>query len=240
MKLPERLTGNPYWKVKMDFLTDPAVLALQLVEELKSLTQPNTAVMRTISRSYSREINIASPDYVLKFTRLLCFEFGKRWIAYEILADHKAAFKTLGSVEIEEFGQGINSWWTVDSFARTLSGPAWLNGQIEDSLIHKWAHSTDLWWRRAALVSTVALNLRSKGGMGDVHRTLVVCNFLVDDREDMVVKALSWALRELVRHDPAAVKNYLDQNEHILAALVKREVRNKLNTGLKTPNFAGK
>jgi 3-methyladenine DNA glycosylase AlkD len=58
---------------------------------------------------------------------------------------------------------------------------------------------------------------------------------LVDDKDDMVVKAMSWALRELVNHDPQAVSNFLAENESRLAARVKREVRNKLQTGLKNP-----
>jgi 3-methyladenine DNA glycosylase AlkD len=85
------------------------------------------------------------------------------------------------------------------------------------------------------LVSTVALNVRSHGGYGDVPRTLAVCRLLADDHEDMVVKALSWALRELVVHDPNAVWAFLDEHEHVLAARVKREVRHKLKTGLKNP-----
>jgi 3-methyladenine DNA glycosylase AlkD len=148
---------------------------------------------------------------------------------------HKKTFKTLGEHEIEEFGQGIDSWGKVDSFSRWLAGPAWLVGQISDDLIHKWARSGDKWWRRAALVSTVALNVRSHGGYGDTERTLTVCEMLVDDPEDMVVKALSWALRELVVHDPDAVREFLKIHDAALAARVKREVRNKLTTGLKNP-----
>jgi 3-methyladenine DNA glycosylase AlkD len=62
-----------------------------------------------------------------------------------------------------------------------------------------------------------------------------VCRLLVADHEDMVVKALSWALRELVVHDPQAVGAFLEEHEGVLAARVKREVRNKLMTGLKNP-----
>jgi 3-methyladenine DNA glycosylase AlkD len=58
---------------------------------------------------------------------------------------------------------------------------------------------------------------------------------LKEDRDDMVVKALSWALRELVVHDPTAVEEFISANEDVLAARVKREVRNKLETGLKNP-----
>lgn len=123
----------------------------------------------------------------------------------------------------------------MDIFARTLSGPAWLQGQVPDALIARWARSEDRWWRRAALVSTVALNVRSHGGMGDVERTLAVCRMLVDDYDDMVVKALSWALRALVVHDAEAVSDFLEEHEEVLAARVKREVRNKIATGLKNP-----
>jgi 3-methyladenine DNA glycosylase AlkD len=123
----------------------------------------------------------------------------------------------------------------VDAFARTLSGPVWLAGQISDELILEWAVSPDRWWRRAALVSTVALNMRSQGGLGDVPRTLKVCRLLVADPDDMVVKAMSWALRELVAHDPQAVRVFLDEYDAVLAGRVRREVSNKLNTGLKNP-----
>jgi 3-methyladenine DNA glycosylase AlkD len=224
----------------MDFLPDPIILANEMMAEINNLAEPSTKRIRTIRRIYSKKLITSNPEYVLRFARILCFDFGQRWLAYETIADNEPAFHTLGADEIETFGQGIDSWWTVDSFARTISGPAWLKGQIADGVIHRWASSPDVWWRRAALVSTVALNLRSKGGKGNVNKTLVVCKLLVADHAVMITKALSWALRELVIHDPGAVQNFLDQNEHILAAIVKREVKNKLNTGLKTPKRKGK
>ena len=67
---------------------------------------------------------------------------------------------------------------------------------------------------------------------------LAVCEMLTDDRDDMVVKAMSWALRELASWDPSAVEGFLSDNEDHLAARVKREVRNKLRTGLKNPRRA--
>jgi 3-methyladenine DNA glycosylase AlkD len=106
---------------------------------------------------------------------------------------------------------------------------------IEIDAIRDWARSDDRWWRRAALVSTVALNMRSHGGHGDTERTLAIGRMLADDDDDMVVKALSWALRSLVVHDPEAVRDFLRRHDDVLAARVKREVTNKLETGLKNP-----
>ncbi len=195
----------------------------------------NTKSIRAVRRRYSQTLRAAPAKLIFRLAMNLCKVDGFRWIAYELIRGHRAAFESLGLAELEELGQGINSWWTVDAFARTLSGPAWLHRQVPDELFLKWARSSDRWWRRAALVSTVALNMRSQGGEGDLVRTLQICRMLAGDQDDMVAKALSWALRELVMHDPGAVEEFLDVQEQALAARVKREVRNKLRTGLKNP-----
>lgn len=79
----------------------------------------------------------------------------------------------------------MNSWSSVDCFSRTLSGPAWLEGMISVNTIRDWALSEDHWWRRAALVSTVALNVRTHGGTGDVTQTLAICEMLIEDRDEV-------------------------------------------------------
>jgi 3-methyladenine DNA glycosylase AlkD len=116
-----------------------------------------------------------------------------------------------------------------------LAGPAWREGQIADRVVHRWAASPDRWWRRTALVCTVALNNKARGGAGDGPRTVDVCQLLVADRDDMVVKALSWALRELAKRDALTARPFVDQHEKDLAARVLREVGNKMRTGLKNP-----
>lgn len=202
------------------------------IRALKVLNTPNA---RRVRRNYSQKLQQEKPGFMLELARVIFNKYEYRWAAYELIKDHKAAFQSMGKDELEEFGRGINSWWTVDSFARTLSGPVWLRRQVPDRVIYKWARSKDLWWRRAALVSTVALNVRTQGGFGDTPRTLAVCKMLVHDHEDMIVKAMSWALRMLSGHDPAAVRKFLKKYDNELAARVKREVRNKMKTGLKNP-----
>jgi 3-methyladenine DNA glycosylase AlkD len=60
---------------------------------------------------------------------------------------------------------------------------------------------------------------------------------VLDDKDDMVVKALSWALRELAKRDPQSVRAFILEHEPRLAPRILREVRNKLNTGLKNPKL---
>lgn len=141
----------------------------------------------------------------------------------------------LSRTTLERLGRGMATWGDVDPFATYLSGPAWREGQLASDDIFDWAASGDRWWRRAALVSTVALNNTARGGTGDADRTLAVCDRLKADRDEMVVKAMSWALRALAAKEPERVDRYVRANEEALAARVIREVRNKLETGLKTP-----
>ncbi|HAZ30043.1 TPA: hypothetical protein DCY65_00500 [Candidatus Acetothermia bacterium] len=187
-------------------------VAAAIHAEIRALAVQNTPNTRALRPKHSRMLKRESPTFILDVAREL-LKRGHRGFTYELIRYHRAAFRSLGEKELWELGQGMDSWWAVDSFARILAGPAWLNEQVPDGLIHGWARSPDRWWRRAALVSTVALNMRSHGGKGDVPRTLRVCQVLASDHDDMVAKAMSWALRELVVHDPGAVDGFLKEHE---------------------------
>jgi len=78
----------------------------------------------------------ANPEFILNLASELKEKCRYRVFAYELIRSHKEAFQSIGEKELEEFGRGINSWWSVDAFARTLAGPAWLRGQVTDGLIH--------------------------------------------------------------------------------------------------------
>jgi 3-methyladenine DNA glycosylase AlkD len=209
-------------------------LARQALTEIAALKVRNTAALRRVRRNLSVKLRKVEPGDV-KAVALALARAGRRWLGYEVINQHKAALRSLTLKEVEALGEGMASWDEVDSFGVLLSGAAWLEGAISDADVKRWARSKDLWWRRAALVSTVVLNAKSRGGRGDTKRTLMIAGMLVADHEDMVVKAMSWALRSLVPWDAKAVRAFLDEHDTGLAARVKREVRNKLRTGLKNP-----
>lgn len=193
--------------------------------------------LRRMRREISRTLrSVSGPSVVRAMVRLSRTPGrGNRFIAYELIKNHAAAAGLMDARALVRLGRGMDSWDAVDCFAIYLSGPAWQRHLVADGAIHDWAQSPDVWWRRAALVSTVPLNSRAHGGTGDIRRTLRVCRMLEADREPMVVKALSWALRELAKREPAAVRAFLAEREGRLAARVVREVRSKLDTGLKSP-----
>lgn len=210
-----------------------------LVEEIEarvdSMPARNAPLIRSLRREYSERVVASPPTEVVKIAAMLIARARvPRFIGDELIASRPDALATLDVTQVERLGSGISSWDQVDCFACYLSGPAWREGIIEDEAIVQWARSKDRWWRRAALVSTIPLNVKARGGRGDARRTLHICTLLIEDRDEMIVKALSWALRALVERDSDAVRRFLKENEARLPAFVRREVQNKLSTGKKT------
>ena len=189
--------------------------------------------MRALRKKIVKEVADADGETVR--AAALAIIPHSRFFAYELVCDHDGAMQSINRKDVEKLASGMASWSAVDTFACCISGRAWREGCITDAVIREWAKSEDRWWRRAALVSTVPLNIAAQGGLGDSKRTRAVCKLLIHDRDDMVVKALSWALRALVKHDPAGVRQFLSDHRSELAARVVREVNHKLTTGLKNP-----
>src|SRR5580700_823011 len=213
-------------------------LAEEIDERLSSLAGgAATAELREVRREFTHRLKDAAPHVVLELANLLIDvpQTAYRFIAYELIHHHPAALSHLNAWQLEQLGRGISSWGAVDCFAVFLAGPVWRDRRVPNSLIHGWARSADRWWRRAAIVSTVPLNSKSRGGKGETYRTLQVCRMLERDRDPMVAKAMSWALSELAKRDPRAVRDYLAARKDVLPPLVFREVTNKLKTGVKNP-----
>lgn len=212
-----------------DEIFAPAWFAATIAKHLDLLPpESRTRDVRNVRKYYSRLYRHAPPEKMLAIAEALLFDQGYRFVPYELIYYHPGTIKLLNPDRVCALGKGIATWSSTDSFAHFIVGPAWKQGVISDDTIKDWIRSDDIWWRRAALVSTIYL-------YGDVDRMLKYGAMLVDDKEDMIIKALSWVLREASAYDPEAVRYFLLTHEDRLASRVKREVQNKLDTGLKYP-----
>jgi 3-methyladenine DNA glycosylase AlkD len=217
--------------------TTGSAIAREIGRRLAASPAATIPEYRRLRSGFSRELRDAPALAVIGASTILSQVplRGHRFVAYEIVQQHPTAPSRLDARRLEGLARGMSDWGEVDCFAVYLSGPAWRKRRIADRVVHRWARSPDRWWRRAALVSTVPLNSRAHGGVGDTRRTLRVYRMLEADPDPTIVKALSWALRALSQRDPAAVRQFLAERGAALSPLVRREVRNKLDTGLKNP-----
>ena len=154
--------------------------------------------------------------------------FEARQFAYLMINENAHAMQALSENDLIQLGQGMDNWASVDTYSTLLSGICWRDGKIPDETIQKWTESNDPWWRRAALVSTIPLNLKSRGGKGDLKRTLDISNRLKGDPDRMVRKALSWALRELSKRYPNEVVDFMEANRQTIPIHIRHEVMEKI------------
>ena len=208
-------------------------LATEVEKAILSARSSSTPVLRAIRKKISRKIVSWDRQVIIEAAlALISRNRVHRFIPYELIQNHPAAAEGITWSEVEPLGEGMASWSEVDSFGCFISGPAWAAERIRDSKMKGWAKSSDRWRRRAALVSTLALNGRPIA-RESTRRTLEICRMLISDRDEMVVKAMSWALRRLGTVDPGATRNFVDQHKEQLASLIVREVSRKLDTGRK-------
>ncbi|MEK6337469.1 MAG: DNA alkylation repair protein [Acidobacteriota bacterium] len=205
--------------------------------DLRGLPAQTTPEVRAVRRRFQKATAAESPATIVAVADALLTDpsWPERVVACELLVARPDAVGMVTEAAVERWSKELADWGSVDLFGVTLAGVAWREHRVSDDRVMRWAQSTNRWRRRLALVATVPLNSRARGGAGDTARTLKVCRALVDDRDDMVLKALSWALRELSKRDPKSVSRFVSKGETRLAARVRREVKAKLETGRKRP-----
>jgi 3-methyladenine DNA glycosylase AlkD len=102
----------------------------------------------------------------------------------------------------------INNWDIVD-----VSAP-WMGVyllEVDDPmpLLIKFSKSKSLWQRRVSIILTFAL-IRA----GDLEPTLIISEALLQDKEDLIHKAVGWMLRELGKKDVMLLRGFLKQHSH--------------------------
>jgi len=92
-----------------------------------------------------------------------------------------------------------------------------------------WSRSRNLWKRRASIVTLVR-------PVRDGHFAVELferMEYLADDHDPMIYKAVSWGLRSAISTNRKDVEKFLQDYSQVLKPAVIREVRTKLDTGRK-------
>ena len=108
----------------------------------------------------------------------------------------------------------VNGWDLVDSSAPRIPG-AYLWDRNRQPL-YEFAVSDSLWKRRIAIISTQHFIRKHS-----FDETLKIAELLIDDKEDLIHKAVGWMLREVGNRD-------LHAEEDFLSSLYKKMPRTML------------
>jgi 3-methyladenine DNA glycosylase AlkD len=99
---------------------------------------------------------------------------------------------------------GINNWDLVDTSAQYIVGAHLLTRSRR--VLERLAKSRSLWERRIAIVAT--LESIKHGEIGDTFR---IAAMLLNDRHDLIHKAVGWALRETGKVSRPALLEFLQE-----------------------------
>lgn len=100
----------------------------------------------------------------------------------------------------------INNWDLIDVTAGPIVG-AHLSEHESRPLLKKWAGSENVWHRRIAIMST--FHFIKQNNFAD---TLHLAEVLLNDKHDLIHKAVGWMLREVGNRDRAAEEAFLKKH----------------------------
>ncbi|TSC65361.1 MAG: putative DNA alkylation repair enzyme [Candidatus Doudnabacteria bacterium Gr01-1014_77] len=99
--------------------------------------------------------------------------------------------------------KGINNWDLVDLSTPYILGD-WFK-ERDKSLLYRWANSKNVWERRMAIIATA--NFIRFNQFTD---TLKISKLLLNDKHDLIQKAVGWMLREVGKKSLKTEKEFLD------------------------------
>ena len=105
----------------------------------------------------------------------------------------KKTINQLYKIYISSF-KYINNWDLVDVTCPHVTGKYLIDK--DRSILYKWAKSDDLWTKRIAIVSTFSFIRQN-----DLEDTFKIAEILLQDKHDLIHKAVGWMLREAGKRD---------------------------------------
>lgn len=119
----------------------------------------------------------------------------------------------------------INNWDLVDLSCYKILGKYLLENQDKINILYDSAKSENLWIKRIAIISTFVF-IKEK----QFEHTIKICETLLNDKHDLIHKAIGWMLREIGKRDKQILLNFLNKNHTKMARISVSYAVEKLDT----------
>lgn len=151
-----------------------------------------------------------------------------------LLEKHKRRFSTELFAYVDQWVDFIENWEVCDQLASRIAGEIVAKDLTLLDHLLAWTQADNLWRRRAALATTVALNQK---GRTNVEAALQVAERVMTDTEPMVAKAVGWTLREASKKGEQPVFEFLLQWKDRANPKIIKEGAEKLSPDLRQALF---
>lgn len=136
--------------------------------------------------------------------------------------------------KLDSWLEELIGWAEIDSLCQNKFSNADLldNWKGWSEWLKRWPGDKNISKRRASLVLLTGPVSKSNDQRLS-NLAFESINKLKTEKDILITKAVSWLLRDLIRHHKKEVEKYLEENKDTLPAIAIRETRNKLLTGKK-------
>ncbi|MFZ6639151.1 DNA alkylation repair protein [Undibacterium sp. TC4M20W] len=175
-----------------------------------------------------RQLKVADADELLQIANALwdCEQREYQYLAVDILARHYRRLRLKDVPALLALVQQKSWWDTVDGLAgvvgdvlrQNLTASRDMQSGMDKALGHP-----DFWVRRIALLHQLGWREQT-----DVNRLFTYALALADEKEFFIRKAIGWSLRDYAWHDPAAIRDFLQENQSLFSGLTYREAAKNL------------
>ena len=146
---------------------------------------------------------------------------------------------SVGREEIFDFyiknSKRINNWDLVDTSAPNIVGQYLLKQRFgKRKILYKFSKSKNLWEKRISIISTYAF-IRE----GDFGDTLKIAEILLDDKHDLIHKAVGWMLREVGNRDRKVEEIFLKKHYTKMPRTMLRDAIEKFPEDLSVKYLKG-
>ena len=164
---------------------------------------------KEIITKYRKVIKALAQEQQIELaTKLMKSEYGEQQsVALFILEGFTDYYSPDKFKELDTLIRCIRGWSKVDSFTGSLLRDVLFNHPNElIELVKVWNKDEDMWLKRTSVV-LFTRKVAKSGKFTDV--ALELCDNLIFDSEDLVLKGVGWSLKDLMKVDKKRILNYV-------------------------------
>jgi len=192
---------------------------------------------RIIKEWVKKHPDLAASEYIELLSSLYQGEsINEISIAGELLELSPRLRKNIKPKYLDMWLNRVQGWAEVDSLCQSKFTAIEVleNWKEWKSLLTRLASDNNVHKKRASLV-LLTKPARDSNDPRLADMAFMNINKLKSERHILITKAISWLLRDLIKHNRLRVERYLRENEETLPKIAVRETRTKLLTGRKNP-----
>lgn len=143
-----------------------------------------------------------------------------RKLAVNILAARIADFGVCDVGFIEELLRRSNTWALIDDLSINVVAPVLLERRGASEIRSGWAKDDDFWVRRTAMLALLPHLRRGTEHWGEFAG---YADAMLEEKEFFIRKAIGWVLREVSKHSPDLVYEWMVPRVTVASSVTMRE-----------------